>query len=87
MNDKYLQKARAVCPWHHLAPDCTHCENIAEALREAAAQAFGAAAARCQTRATDAKLAKMPAVLVEELKSRRDYFLARAAHLRNRRTP
>lgn len=49
---------------------------------EAMAEAFEEAADRCQTRSTDAKLAGMPVVLSEELRSRRIYFLERAARLR-----
>ena len=77
--DKYDEKARKLVGY--IGPK--HVAEVAAALRESAAEAFEEAADRCQTRATDAKLAKMRVVVSNELESRKVFFLMRAAALRS----
>lgn len=87
MDDKYDEKAFKICPRHRREGQgrvgfrC-NCAELAAFGRECAAEAFEEAADRCQTRATDAKLAKMRVVVSNELESRKVFFLMRAAALR-----
>ena len=82
--DKYDRQAAKIVFKHFGAKaDYSLAAVIAAALRESAAEAFEEAADRCQTRATDAKLAKMRVVVSNELESRKVFFLMRAAALRS----
>lgn len=91
MADRYEKTARmlAISVWEcdqkraaHIMQNCEPWEHIEQALRESAAQAFEKAADRCETRAKDGLLAKMPTILVRELQLRRIHFLECANKLR-----